>query len=333
MESEALSSLGLMKGSPAEIDRNEFDSLNREFYAADPAETIDTRLWMLARFLGDDSTEARYEPDALSVRREAAPEHPERVQFAALESTLILHQAAETLLRLYFAHENDARCPWAELTYLRARGTFTKRVRALREGLGSDGVIREVMKVVSWSGDRTDLEASGTWKHKDGWTRHREGLRALFHFACDMVLDGADLYNAGKHGLAILPGDRGVQLGDGELLSQSGPSLTVIEPQEIEGEPRWAKATHWINYRREVLMALHIEAAIRSLWACGKQRRIREGNQAHIRFFDSEEVTKAIELGGKEGFNVKVTSFVLFDRHHPMWTSAPAGAPADSDSG
>lgn len=110
------------------------------------------------------------------------------------------------------------------------------------------------------------------------WTRHREGLRALFQFACDLVLGGADLYNTGKHGLAILPGERGVKLGDGEVLSQSGPSLTVIESQELEGEPQWAKSTQWINYRREVLMTLHIEAAIGSLWECGKQRRTGEGN-------------------------------------------------------
>lgn len=34
-----------------------------------------------------------------------------------------------------------------------------------------------------------------------------------------------------------------------------------------------------------------------------------------------------LALGAREGFNVDVMSFVLFDRNHPMWTSAPADEP------
>lgn len=104
---------------------------------------------MLARFLGDESTEARYEPDQFLLARDAAPDHSERIEFAALESTLILHQAAETLLRLYLAHTDDAPCPWVAMTSLRGPGAFSKRVGSLRDGLGSDSVIRDVLKVVS----------------------------------------------------------------------------------------------------------------------------------------------------------------------------------------
>ncbi|MDQ0614043.1 hypothetical protein QF046_001684 [Microbacterium sp. W4I4] len=313
-----------MRESPAPIDPHEFDSLNREFYAADPAEVIDHRLWMLARFLGDESTEARYEADDLSLSRDAAPSGSKRVQFVALESTLILHQAAETLLRLYFAHANDAACPWAEMTNMRSPGVFTREVRTLRDGLGSDSVIRDLLTVVSWSGDRKKVEASVSWSKKGGWTRHREGVRSLFQFACDTVLDGADLYNAGKHGLAILPGERGVKVDDGAVISQSGPSLTVIEPQQFDGEPRWTKTVVWISYSCAVMMTAHMSVAIRSLWACGKQRRTGEGNQAHIHIFDSDELTEALRLGASNGISVQTMSHVLFDLHHPMWTSTPS---------
>lgn len=159
---------------------------------------------------------------------------------------------------------------------------------------------------------------------KGGWTRHREGLRALFQFACDTVLDGADLYNAGKHGLAILPGERGTSLGDGKLISVSGPSLTVIEPFEVDDEERWAKTTRWIRYQRSVIMTFHISDAIRSLWACGKQRHTGEGDMARIHIFDVDRLAKAMLLGGSEGLNVDTVRHVLFDEIHPMWTSNPA---------
>ncbi len=316
----------------AQIDPNEFGSLNREFYAADPAEVIQHRLWMLSQFIADESVEVKCEAEDLAAKREV-PDLNERVQFVTLESTLVLHQAAETLLRLYMAHSNDAHCPWVEMTMMRAPGAFGRRVRALRSGLESDRVIRDVLDVVSWSGDRRVVEASVTWHEKGGWTRHREGLRALFRFACDVVLDGADLYNAGKHGLAILPAQRGMKIDDGEVIAVDGPSLTVIEPQEHDGSPRWAKTTRWVKYKREIMMTAYLAAAIGSLWACGKQRRTGDGDQSQIRFFDVDELTEAMHLGSPMGINVSTMSQLLFDLDHPMWTPNPPGQQNRSQSG
>lgn len=135
------------------------------------------------------------------------------------------------------------------------------------------------------------------------------------------MLDGADLYNAGKHGLAILPGESAFKLGDGELLAESGPSLTVIEQTVVEGDPRWTKVTHWVRFQREIALTTLIAQAVESLWECGKQRRIGGGDQHKISTFDSELVTKAMFMQAREGFNTNTMGFALFDVAHPMFRS------------
>ena len=90
---------------PADVDPDEFDSLNHEFYGADPAEVINARLWMFVAFLADESASVQVPFDDTALERTELPSETDRTEFAVLESMLILHRSAETLLRLYFAHE------------------------------------------------------------------------------------------------------------------------------------------------------------------------------------------------------------------------------------
>ncbi|MFK0009858.1 hypothetical protein ACIQTZ_22675 [Paenarthrobacter sp. NPDC090520] len=258
-----------MASQPADVDPAEFNSLNEDFYRADPAETIEHRLWMLAAFLADESTNVGGQEE-LSLSRDEAPYRKDRVQFAALESTLILHQAAETLLRLCLAHWTDAPCPWFEMAKLRQPRVFPKKVAHVSNTLDTDETISELLRIVSWSGDQDVIEAGVKWGYENGWERHREGLRELIRYCCVVIRDGADLYNAGKHGLAILPSEKGVSIGEGDVISVRGPSLTVIERQVQDGDLRWAKVTHWVKYKESIAITGKIASAVRSLWECGK---------------------------------------------------------------
>lgn len=312
--------------TPADLDPDEFDSLNHDFYRADPAEVVDTRLWMLVQYLGDEDLQTPNPKEGVALGRAEVPDLDARIQFASLEAMLIEHQSAETLLRLLFAHWRDAPCPWWEMTRLRAPRVFPSRVSDLDRQLDDEATLTEALRLVSWSGDKAVMDASGTWEHDDGWERHRDGLRDLLAHCCDLILNKADLYNAGKHGLAILPEKLDMQLGDGEVFSASGPSLTVLERATVRGQPRWAKVTHWVKYQRSVAMSSLIGAATRSLWECGKQRRVGGGDQAKIKIFDREHVAKARFIQANMGFNTESVNYVLFDVDHPMFTADPSAS-------
>ncbi|WP_439902279.1 hypothetical protein [Microbacterium azadirachtae] len=71
-----------MTNNPAPIDPDQFDDLNLEFYAADPAEVIQHRLWMIAQFVTDDSAGITNASEELAMEREV-PSQPDRVQFAS----------------------------------------------------------------------------------------------------------------------------------------------------------------------------------------------------------------------------------------------------------
>lgn len=70
-----------------------------------------------------------------------------RDDFLSVESTVLAHHAAETLLRLYLAHEGLPRCPWLEVARLRQRGSFTGRVKDLGQRLQHQAITSSVMEV------------------------------------------------------------------------------------------------------------------------------------------------------------------------------------------
>jgi hypothetical protein len=318
------SSVGTMR-KPADLDPAEFDSLNEEFYRAAPANVIESRLWMLVSYLGSSDLEAQWTAADIYLKREAAPGDKDLGAFAALEGMLILHHASEALLRLCLAHWKDAQCPWWEMTRLRQPGAFPKGVRRLAAALDTDEGMAELLRVVSWTGDEAVMAASGTWATEDGWSRHRDGLRELIRACCATVLDGADLYNAGKHGLAILPGESAFKIGDGEMLAESGPSLTVIEQTIVDGQARWSKAIHWAKFQRNMALIALITQAIGSLWECGKQRRVGGGDQHKVAIFDSELVSEAMLMQARTGISTRRMSFILFDAANPMFPAEPGG--------
>lgn len=304
---------------PADVDPAEFNSLNEEFYHADPADAIEHRLWMLAAFMVDESLTAGLQEE-LALSRDEAPARKERIQFAVLESTLILHQAAETLLRLCLAHWSDAPCPWFEMAKLRQPRVFPKKVANIASSLDTDETINELLRIVSWSADQAVIEAGVKWGSEGSWEQHREGLRELIRHCCTAIRDGAELYNAGKHGLAILPSEKGLSIGDGDLISVQGPSLTVIERHVQDGDPRWAKVTHWVKYKESIAITTLIASAVRSLWECGKNRRLGGGNPTRLRIFNKEEWERIRLFDTEFGFHLSTMSEVLFDLDHPMFT-------------
>ncbi|MDQ3580012.1 MAG: hypothetical protein M3443_20925, partial [Actinomycetota bacterium] len=75
---------------------------------------------------------------SVELRATADHEYDEEAAgvYAAIESTNLLHHAAECLLRLYLAHAGMPPCPWLEVARLRSPSEFKEAVEKLRGSLG-----------------------------------------------------------------------------------------------------------------------------------------------------------------------------------------------------
>ena len=68
-----------------------------------------------------------------------------RKKYVAIEATVLLHQAAETLLRLHLAHECQPSCPWIEMSRLRQPSKFKKKLRGrFLNGAADEGLFQYI---------------------------------------------------------------------------------------------------------------------------------------------------------------------------------------------
>jgi hypothetical protein len=210
--------------------------------------------------------------------------HDQRQRFLVSESIILQHHAAETLLRLYLAHEPIPRCPWLEISRERSFQRFKKRVAerfpcnapspenldacaTVFFGQPTPVMLTPVPEAEEWNAARTNVEA---------WLRH---------FA-RTYLDDADLYNAAKHGLAVLVGDASFSITsnapDGSprpdaepFLQASGPSVEYLHTMlDEDGQKRWNRTTKWVDAEAN---AADIGIAIRliaQLWRIAAARYV-----------------------------------------------------------
>lgn len=300
----------------------QFPELNRQFYSAvlPPHDYIKQRLRSL--FLATRTPEEL--PGSHGVTMEIGKvraawsitdslvDEAQRRDYLSAETTVLLHHAAEALLRLYLAHAKDQPCPWLEVARLRQPGVFPGRVRALLKDLDKPETQADLMRIF------TSHEAPPEGQ-EDGWNDAREGL-AIFmaHFGRTILDDGA-LYNAAKHGLAIRSGDTGVSLGSPEveaIVKANGPSITYIDLVERDRRRRWATSTNWIKADQNIALT-HIAAAyLQSLWHIASVRYTRapfDGSQvANYSRATAQDVFKASQTDGdSRGFSIEVPSMTM----------------------
>lgn len=187
-----------------------FQRLNEEFYASTPSTYFRDRLKLLAlraakpdaveEAIGDgiawgqlriEHEDADAAPDA-AVLEEAA-----HTRFVVTESQVLLHHAAEALLRMFLAHEGRPDCPWLEMASLLDFSRFRDEVGELAKS--------------SWPADR---ETAVEWVFLGGvaldpppvWIEHRAAAIRLVRLLAQRVNSDKNLYNAAKHGLTAIGG-------------------------------------------------------------------------------------------------------------------------------
>lgn len=219
--------------------------------------------------VGAESYEAE---DALT-----ADERRDQQAFVILETEVLLHHAAETLLRLYLAHAGSPDCPWLSMARERSFRRFKKKVADLLDNLSSPQGRDEMSEVFFGTLDRKTLNPV---PDEDKWNSLVENAADWLSWFGKYILDG-NVYNAAKHGLGVRPQNSALRVeidGLADFLNGSGPCLEYLHTgRNSEGRNQWRRTTKWIKLDRS-FGCIHVASVlIHRLWAVAS---VRHGNRA-----------------------------------------------------
>lgn len=275
-------------------DRNlapeQFPELNKEFYSADPEDYLDRRGIALMMAISNSPAIRDAAAEGLSYGTLAVNGSPGEAEgddnaidrYASLESTNLLHHAGECMLRLYFAHSGLPPCPWLEVARLRSPRAFKERTEALLQSLDEQATIDDL--VITFLGN-TDPKRLGLTATPEEWQGLIDGLVMLVGHIGSVLLDQASLYNATKHGLAVVGGHHGLSLGPAmedahaaeeaePVISASGPALAYLDLTDPDPTtPRqWTKKLTFVPIESNIALTKIISKYVGSLWKIAKYR-------------------------------------------------------------
>ncbi len=260
------------------LDQASVEALNRAFYASDPGDHLSLRLQHLLRVASQTDAELRAEEKTYkfgelaltipSTENDPADEDAHK-RLVLVESEMLLHHAAETLLRLFFAHALRPQVPWIELDRLRGPGQFKRELRSRVLNVERSTRLRSHVGLVFIGSrePRADLADDARTIREAGVDRIIEYLR---HFA-SVLIDGEDIYNGAKHGLAVQAGEPALRIADIAALSVEGPAVSHLRKQKSEaGGREWVVETQWINLEQEFSFVFLAAWLVRAVWTTAR---------------------------------------------------------------
>lgn len=268
------------------VNENYLD-LNATFYGMSPHAYLRRRLRGLWLWHGNpsglaDILEEKFIVDDMAVtlgtEGDDEEEKKERERFVVIEAEVLLHHVSETLLRLYLVHARESSCPWLDVSREKSFFLVKKDVAKLQKRIKAGEEKAGIEKAFFPPGDRRVLIPD---YGEEVWEEATQNLSEYLDYYAGYFLDAAP-YNAAKHGLALLAGQSGIEIGAGDdplpLLKRSGPALVYldIERDEKSGDPRWAKVTKWIVLRRALAMTHLGCRLIEEIWKIGAGHRTSE---------------------------------------------------------
>lgn len=294
--------------------KENYPDLNATFYGMSPHAYFRRRLRSLWLWHGDppglaEILEEKFIVDDMAVtlgtEGDDEAEKKECERFVVIEAEVLLHHVSETLLRLYLVHAKESSCPWLDVSREKKFFLVKKEVAELRERLKTGEEKPSIEKVFFPPGDRRVMIPD---HGEEVWEEAAQNLSEYLSYYAGHFLDAAP-YNAAKHGLALLAGQSGFEVGAGDdplpFLKRSGPALIYldIERDEKSGNPRWAKVTKWIVLRRALAMTHMGCRLIEDLWKIGAGHRTSNKPGDLYLFTEPKcaEVLKRTEYKGQGG--------------------------------
>jgi hypothetical protein len=271
-----------------EVHPDAYGALNREFYGGSPAQYFEMRLRSLLTMVSNESAglpgsgigkfedlEFTFGPDTSS----------DIDRYVALESTVLLHHTAEALLRLYLGHAFRQPCPWVAIASLRSFVKFKDEVSRMRTDLDSTGRQDDLLEVFSARSDRGQFALTD-----EEMNLHRDGLIVAMREAATTFLGDSNIYNAAKHGLALIAGESGMTITPTDdsrgSIGQSGLALVTLEVSNN----RWRERTTWLEVKRSLALIHLWTELIQSLWESARLRYVGEGDASKLRRLNAYEL-------------------------------------------
>jgi hypothetical protein len=283
-----------------------YRELNRAFYVASPTDYFGHRLGHLILRAGRSEDLDRLAGEGVSYRGlklggavEGAPADQtggksaeerarEAERFVVAEAEVLSHHVGETLLRLYLAHEyRDDQppppCPWLEVSRLRSFSK-AKEIVAARFGPDTDpedpANRRAVARVFQLVDAPAKVPDAGIPQER--WDASLATIESYLRGFAGQFLDKAALYNAAKHGLALLPGDGSMRLDDGSVIRAEGPMVQYLRMREDADRRRWSHVLHWSRPDGQMALVFRACQLIDMLWDVARIRYLLEQRSERV---------------------------------------------------
>lgn len=243
-------------GALSQADRNlapeQFPALNKAFYEGFQIRPLELRVATLCAMQSHGANLASLLGESVKwgkIELAMDTTEDELKTAAELEIVSLHHHLCETLFRVFWVHANAEPCPWIGMARMRTADLTAAAKTFLDESCWprkSDGIERQALVtgvlygVVEFT-DKTDprvIESAST-------------VLQWMEVAARTVL-AAPLYNAWKHGLAIMPSPEFAMTVSGEDLPPlelpSGSGFQFIEAKQTGKPARW----QWFRTRESV---------------------------------------------------------------------------------
>jgi hypothetical protein len=277
----------------------QFSELNALLYRTNPSQYFRTRLHGVAVHLKPEA-EAVSLPSGATLWLPPQDEDT-RLRYAAMETTVLLHHAAETLIRAYLAHRQQPDCPWLEIAKLNNYRKFKETTRRMIAGSPTVWDRRELAQVFFGG---TDPVNAAVDIDVFAWDEHLNAMEELIIYSAQRFLDDAPLYNSAKHGLSSIANEglaMAIQLGrhpGAELMD--GPALaylrTLAKPENPPSEHfEWNFTVTSVVLEADLRTVEVICKALEAIWAVAL--RNYTGTAARTWVFSSAYVQASLHKG------------------------------------
>ena len=305
-----------------------FPSLNETLYSAAPQDYFERRLVNLAlvgskRAELDELLKDGFGFGALHIgpgKEQTTEEERAKTSshFVTAEAEVLGHHVGETLLRLYLAHRWGKAaaapgCPWLEMSRLRSFAEFKRQVaKRFKETSRDDSdALAEVARVF-YVTDRPD--DFGPNLDVERWSKSLSAIEGYLRAFAVEFLDRAPLYNAAKHGFALMPTEMSLKVA---IIEQPmGPVVRYLEANpdpKDDGRTYWSEVTHWVKPDLRMLLIWIGCVLIELLWRAATYRYVRSGREGGFKLtlFEGPAYSEAIKNSHESLSGIELTDMSM----------------------